>query len=160
MLSRAFLNNMPHLHYFYEVEWKFQYLEERSKSVPKTLYVALMKLERNFKEITNYASLIFSSKEFPYMLFLGDASNFALDACPLDTNLKKTPFFLVKAAHHGTHYGNILNNIKTKFLVFSRNKNLKLREEYFSNIEWQIIIDTSKHGSCLIFENSNQNWTK
>ena len=150
VLSGAFSDSI-------EVMWFNNYLEEdyldvEREGLPSSLIRAVGELEKEFKKLTNSASLIFSSKEYPHMLFLGDASDLALNIRCAKPDLREIPFFLIKAAHHGTHYGNILDGVKTKFLVFSRNKILKPRDEYFTNIDWYSIIDTHKHGSCLISE--------
>ena len=104
----------------------------------------LREVEKDFKGITNYASLIVRNNLF---LFTGDVANKVLDSY---VRLNDQPYFFAKASHHGSCYGSGLDGLSGDILTISRDKRSKIRKEYFYNVDWKILIDTARHGSCYL----------
>lgn len=121
---------------------------ERYKPMNPEVRHSLESIEVLFNDLANRASLVFRDTSIRF-LFTGD-----IDDTILDNHLAfgiNYPYFLVEAPHHGGYYGNAFDNVSTQVLVISRKKRDKLRCEYFTDLHWDVLVDTARNGNCVIW---------
>lgn len=136
----------------------FEYLEylrtrKLSEEKKRLMQRILGEIEGQFKKLANIFSLVASSyrKRHSRFLFLADVDDQIL------SNLKipgKREFNCIKAAHHGTSFGNALINLSTEFLLISRNKKefpvKNIHDGYLFDIHYKMVLSTDFLHHCLI----------
>lgn len=137
----------------------FKYLSSlRQEELPddkkRTALRSLIELEGVFNEVANLLSIIAVSyrKRHERILLLGDADNDILDSITIPGN---NNFCYIKAAHHGTMFGDALKNTSTEFLLISRSKKEFPRTDpvnngYLLKSRCKLILSTEYLHNCFI----------
>jgi len=107
---------------------------------------ALGGVEKVFKDVANGSSLVARTINGGF-LFTGDVESDILNSY---LTLNDAEYFLAKAPHHGSHYGRGMQNLKTNILILSRKHEDKVRNEFYTEVNWGMLIDTARQGTCVI----------
>jgi len=141
------------LDFFFSQLWELRG-KELSEEEKQYVWNILSEIENEFRILANSISLVCRTNRRKYsrFLFLGDLEDCELNALKIPG---KPEYDCIKAAHHGTTFGKSLKNLKTHYLLLSRNQSQyrKIRPihvGYFKALSSKDILSTESFGSCLI----------
>ena len=135
-----------------DFEFKYVIKSEQERQTNPEIIESLNKIEKAFKPLANRTSLVAREIHGDF-LFTGDVDKTVLDNY---LNFSDIEYFIVETPHHGGFYGKAFNNLKTEVLVISRNAKYTPRPEFFCYVDWKILVDTGKQGSCIVEKCSGQ----
>jgi len=103
----------------------------------------------SLKKAANRLSLAF--KQGQNLLFLGDLERSEIDLVVNDLIIQETTYFeILIASHHGTHWGNSLNNISTHYCLSSTGLDMRKHIDYRYKDISEKFVRTDEWGDILV----------
>lgn len=115
------------------------------------VYAVLEEIENAFRDLADLFSIAFRThyKRKSRCLFLGDLSGRILDKITIPGT---SEYDVIKAAHHGTRFGNALEGMTTDLLLISRSekhsKIKRIHDGYLHKMQYNMLLSTGFLGDC------------
>jgi len=120
----------------------------------RKIQAVLGNVEGEFRTVANLLSIVAVSfrKRNGRILHLGDAEDDVLNEITISGSYN---YSFIKAAHHGTCFGESISNLDTEFLIISRSKRefsdiKEIHDGYLADIQCRMILSTEHLHHCLV----------
>jgi hypothetical protein len=138
--------------FFQDLEREEVAHRQQPESEKTEVHQILERIEKDLSPVANILSIAFRTKywSFPKLLFLGDVESSVLDKIYIPNS---RDYDFLKTSHHGTEFGNSLENLNTEFMLISRVENSKhlsgIHDGYINRVHYRMLLSTSYLGDCF-----------